>query len=179
MVTAMVSFSIRIIVIIHLIHITIHLITIPTRNAASSISDLVLYFLELFINFNESETVHLNTQPSYWLLKLFELKRFVAHVTRFLKNLLKFALREKNLEVFAELHEFSQVYLIHWLLYFLKLPPLGNMLTTVEVENFLHSSMPKLVNIKHRLFWRYGLWHSKSLLTLSVAHSCSIKIKLS
>lgn len=58
----MVSFTIGIIVIIiHLTHITIHLIAIPTSIAASSISDLVLYFLELLINFNESETVHLNT----------------------------------------------------------------------------------------------------------------------
>jgi len=54
-----------------------------------------------------------------------------------LENFSSFLFGQRQLEVFAENSEFTQIHLVHYFLQMVELPILGNVLPTVEVEDLL------------------------------------------
>lgn len=82
---------------------------------------------------------------------------------------------ERNLEVFAEFHEFTQIDLIHRFLHFFEFAALRDMLARIKAENFLHSSLSQFIDVQNgwylRLFVR-GIRNFESFLALCFIELC-------
>ncbi len=107
------------------------------------------------IDFAYFRTVNLETKASDGIGELLQLQRSVA-IRALFKDLLLFGLIEWDLKVFAELHKLAQINLIHTLLKLFELLILGDVLATIETENFSDASSAKFSDIvDDRLFlWR-------------------------
>jgi hypothetical protein len=84
----------------------------------------------------------------------------VTHDAGLLEDLLDLGLRERDVEVLAELHELAQVNLGHGLLELFELATLRDVLARVEVEDLLDATTAKFMDVqdlRSTLVWRVVL----------------------
>jgi len=123
---------------LRLIHVSL---AVPIGPSVALRGSLTHRYLQLLGDLHELLFIHLEPNSIKRHHELLKLMRTVAS-RAFLEDLLLFRLWEGHLEVFTELHELSQINLAHPLLELIELPVLGDVLSRVEVEDFLQAPFP-------------------------------------
>lgn len=100
--------------------------------------------------------IHLNTEASYRIRKLLYLLGAKPSCELFV-DLLKFDLGQRNLEVFAELHELAEINFTHVLEQLIEFAIDRNVLSRIELEDVIKTPPPELVNVQFGLFVRHPL----------------------